>query len=200
MLFRSGEGYYSVVQHEEPVHQGLVHEKLRQGYQVFSRQGFSGFHSNGFKFRTLIGFPDVKEYGFYHDSLKYPDVYFNHYKSVDDRKVIKQVIESINMLPRAFAYILTINTHLPFELPESEKKGLLYSELYKKVGKLFPTVESFDQYFLIVSQLEFLSTELAKTGIEKIVIVGDHPPPFLEKSEREFYSPKNVPTIMLTSK
>ena len=75
-----------------------------------------------------------------------------------------------------------------------------YEELFSKIGKLFPTTETFDQYYLILSQLKTLSNELSKSRIEKIVLVGDHPPPFLEKSEREFYSPKNVPTIMLTSK
>jgi hypothetical protein len=195
LLNKSGEAYYSVVQHEKMLDQGLVHAKKLQGYKVFSRQGFSGFHSNGFKFRKLIGFEDVKEYSYYRDSLRFPEVYFNHYKSVDDRMVIADAMQQFKNSNKAFGYILTINTHLPFELPVAEKNRQSYRQTSKQLLKEFPTIESFDQFYLLMTQLEAICTLTAAYNIERVVVVGDHPPPFLQSSERDLYSSKFVPSL-----
>lgn len=197
LLNKSGEAYYSVVQHQHSIQQGLIHLKLHQGYKVFSRQGFSGFHSNGFKFRKLIGFDDVKEYTYYRDSLDFPEVYFNHYKAVDDRIVIADAIREMKKYDKVFGYILTINTHLPFELPAVEKNSQLYKEMSKGHLKQFPTVESFDQFYLLVNQLEEIGKLISENGIQKVVLVGDHPPPFLKSSERNLYSSKFVPSLIV---
>ena len=197
LLNKSGEAYYSVVQHEKQIHQGLVNAKRNQGFQVLSRQGFSGFHSNGYKFRKLIGFSDVKEYSYYRDSLHYPDVFFNHYKSVDDRLIIDQITKELIKFPKSFGYLLTINTHLPFELPGSEKKNLSYVEATKQLKKYFPTDESFDQFYLILEQLKHAAKQVTLNNIHKVVIVGDHPPPFLKSNERNLYSSKFVPSVTL---
>jgi hypothetical protein len=199
LLNKSGEAYYSVVQHEKMLDQGLVHAKKLQGYKVFSRQGFSGFHSNGFKFRKLIGFEDVKEYSYYRDSLRFPEVYFNHYKSVDDRMVIADAMQQFKNSNKAFGYILTINTHLPFELPIDEKRKNTYEVVHSNYRKYFPTDESFDQYYLILSQLEEVARLIIENNIQKVVLVGDHPPPFLKKIEREVCSAKFVPDLIISS-
>jgi hypothetical protein len=39
---------------------------------------------------------------------------------------------------------------------------------------------------------------LKNNPIDKLVIVGDHPAPFLKNDERDFYSKKYVPTIILS--
>ncbi len=197
LLNKSGEAYYSVVQHQKAIQEGLVQQKLQQGYRVFSRQGFSGFHSNGSKFRKLIGFEDVKEYVYYRDSLRFPDVYFNHYKAVDDRIVFADAMQEMKKSDKIFGYILTINTHLPFELPNGDKKSQSYKELSASFLNQFPTMESFDQFYLLVNQLEELCKLIYNNSIQKVVVVGDHPPPFLKSSERSIYSAKFVPSLMI---
>jgi len=195
LLNKSGEAYYSVVQYEKMLDQGLVHAKKIQGYKVFSRQGFSGFHSNGFKFRKLIGFEDVKEYSYYRDSLRFPEVYFNHYKAVDDRRVIEDAMQQFKKSNKIFGYVLTINTHLPFELPVSEKKRQSYRQTSKQLLKEFPTIESFDQFYLLMTQLEDICKLTDAHNIQRVVVVGDHPPPFLQSGERDLYSSKFVPSL-----
>jgi hypothetical protein len=175
--------------------QGLVHAKKLQGYKVFSRQGFSGFHSNGLKFRKLIGFEDIKEYSYYRDSLRFPEVYFNHYKSVDDRMVFSDAMQQFKNSNKAFGYILTINTHLPFELPVAEKNRQSYRQTSKQLLKEFPTIESFDQFYLLMTQLEDICKLTSAYNIQRVVVVGDHPPPFLQSSERDLYSSKFVPCL-----
>lgn len=197
LLNKSGEAYYSVVQHEKQIYQGLVHAKLKQGYRVLSRQGFSGFHSNGYKFRKLIGFSDVKEYAFYRDSLHFVEVFFNHYKAVDDRLVISHIANEFVKNQKTFGYLLTINTHLPFELPLTEKKKNTYIEARQQLKRFFLTDESFDQFYLIMDQLKLIARQISSNGLEKVVIVGDHPPPFLKSNERDLYSAKFVPSITL---
>ena len=82
---------------------------------------------------------------------------------------------------KAFLYILTINTHLPFHT----QTGM--SEL-----------ES--QYQRIKQQFSSLANLLKKYPVNKLVIVGDHPPPFLTKSERSHYSSMFVPGQIIEKK
>ncbi len=53
------------------------------------------------------------------------------------------------------------------------------------------------QYKWIKEQFSYLSVLLKKCPVDKLVIVGDHPPPFLTESERGYYSPKFVPALII---
>ena len=56
------------------------------------------------------------------------------------------------------------------------------------------------QYQRIKHQFSFLANLLKKYPINKLVIVGDHPPPYLTESERRHYSFMFVPALIIEKK
>jgi hypothetical protein len=82
---------------------------------------------------------------------------------------------------KAFLYILTINTHLPF---------------YTQTG--ISELES--QYQRIKQQFSFLANLLKEYPVNKLVIIGDHPPSFLTESEKSNYSSMFVPALIIEKK
>jgi hypothetical protein len=52
----------------------------------------------------------------------------------------------------------------------------------------------------ISEQYTQLANLLKKYPVNKLVIVGDHPPPFFTRSEIDQYSTKFVPSVIITHK
>jgi ABC-type iron transport system FetAB permease component len=176
---KSGEAYYSVIQHGYSDIKGLAQYKNQAGYNTIALQSFSGYYSNGYHFRTSAGFKQIKDFSFFKNLA--PVNYNNHYISVNDEAVFDYGFRQLSNECKAFLYILTINTHLPFHT----QSGV--SELGS-------------QYDRIKQQFTYLAALLKKYPVNKLVIVGDHPPPFLTESERNHYSFKFVPALIIEKK
>jgi hypothetical protein len=56
------------------------------------------------------------------------------------------------------------------------------------------------QYQRIKHQFSFLANLLKEYPVNKLVIVGDHPPPFLTEFERSHNSSKFVPALIIEKK
>jgi hypothetical protein len=94
--------------------------------------------------------------------------------------------------PRSFAYVLTLNTHLPISpvpIPEDlrqicgERAAGADCELVAAHGAL----------------LDALSQRLQRVPAGTLVlIVGDHAPPFSLLSERQSFDPNHVPALLLS--
>lgn len=173
---KSGEAYYSVIQHGFSDIMGLAQYKNQAGYNTMALQSFSGYYSNGYHFRSSAGFNQIKEFSFFKNGSTIN--YNNHYISVNDEVVFDYGIKQLSKENKAFLYIVTINSHLPFHTQRGK------SEL-----------ES--QYNRIKEQFSYLAALLKKYPVDKLVIVGDHPPPFLTESERSHYSSKFVPALII---
>ena len=173
---KSGEAYYSIIQHGFSDINGIAQQKKEAGYNTIALQSFSGFYSSGYHFRKAAGFNSIKDFSFFRQLA--PTNYSNHYISVNDEAVFDYGFKKLSNQNKAFLYILTINTHLPFHT----QTGM--SEL-----------ES--QYQRIKQQFSFLANLLKKYPLNKLVIVGDHPPPFLTEFERSQYATKYVPTLII---
>ena len=176
---KSGEAYFSVIQHGFSDVKGIVQYKKIAGYNTVALQSFSGFYSNGYHFRKSTGFDQIKEFSFFKNESAIN--YNNHYISVNDEVVFDYGIKQLSQENKAFLYILTINSHLPFHTQNGK------SEL-----------ES--QYNRIKEQFAYLAVLLKQYPVDKLVIVGDHPPPFLTESERSHYSSKFVPALIVERK
>lgn len=176
---KSGEAYFSVIQHGFSDVKGIVQYKKNAGYNTVALQSFSGFYSNGYHFRKSTGFDQIKEFSFFKNESAIN--YNNHYISVNDEVVFDYGIKQLSQENKAFLYILTINSHLPFHIQSGK------SEL-----------ES--QYNRIKEQFAYLAVLLKQYPVDKLVIVGDHPPPFLTESERSHYSSRFVPALIVERK
>jgi hypothetical protein len=146
------------------------------GYNTISLQSFSGYYSNGYHFRQIAGFKQIKDFSFFKKESAIN--YNNHYISVNDEAVFEYGLKQLARENKAFLYILTINSHLPF---------------HNQIGK--SELES--QYNRIKEQFSYIAALLKKYPVDKLVIVGDHPPPFLTESERSHYSSKFVPALII---
>jgi len=173
---KSGEAYYSIIQHGFSDINGIAQQKKEAGYNTTALLSFSGFYSSGYHFRKAAGFNSIKDFSFFRQLA--PTNYTNHYISVNDEAVFDYGFKQLSKQNKTFLYILTINTHLPFHT----QTGM--SEL-----------ES--QYQRIKQQFSFLANLLKKYPINKLVIVGDHPPPFLTEFERSHYATKYVPALII---
>ena len=118
----------------------------------------------------------IKEFSFFKNESAIN--YNNHYISVNDEAVFDYGFKQLRKENKAFLYILTINSHLPFHTQSGK------SEL-----------ES--QYNRIKEQFAYLAVLLKQYPVDKLVIVGDHPPPFLTEFERSHYATKYVPALII---
>ena len=176
---KSGEAYFSVIQHGFSDVNGIVQYKKIAGYNTVALQSFSGFYSNGYHFRKSTGFDQIKEFSFFKNESAIN--YNNHYISVNDEVVFDYGIKQLSKENKAFLYILTINSHLPFHTQNGK------SELESQFNR-------------IKEQFSYLAALLKKYPVDKLVIVGDHPPPFLTESERSHYSSRFVPALIVERK
>ncbi|MEI7589348.1 MAG: hypothetical protein WCJ68_07620, partial [Chitinophagia bacterium] len=90
-----------------------------------------------------------------------------------------------------------INTHLPFRLTNKQKQDpdfLKFTSVYKNK---FPTEQSLDRYFRMSKELSNLASLINKSDVDKVLIIGDHPPPFIYKVERNLFLPNIVPAIII---
>ncbi len=173
---KSGEAYYSIIQHGFSDINGIAQQKKEAGYNTIALQSFSGFYSSGYHFRKAAGFNIIKDFTYFRQLA--PINYNNHYISVNDEVVFNYGFQQLSKQNKAFIYILSINSHLPFHT----QTGM--SEL-----------ES--QYLRIKQHFSFLANLLKKYPVNKLVIVGDHPPPFLTEFERSHYATKYVPALII---
>lgn len=200
LLNKQGEAYFSVVNHNGLDIQGLVQKKVAQNYHTIAMQSFPGSYSLGEKFKKLIGFTQFKDYHFFHDSLNKEENHNNHYAAVNDEEVFKYIFEYANKYDKTFSYCLTINTHLPFALTYSEKQNLNFIKFKGLFKPMFPSEETLERYYRMSQELKCISELVNKNKIDKILIIGDHAPPFIFKQERKLFSSSLVPVILIEKK
>jgi len=192
LLNKTGEAYYSIIQNRPNAPNSIIQHKNKEGYYTSAYQSFSGFHSSGYWFRKSLGFKTINDLIIFRDSLHFPVNYNNHYEAVNDEIVFEYGIKKAFSHRKSFTYILTINTHLPFKGTANIKILSSY-----EIGAL-PSQEALEQYSRIKEQFNFIAELLKNNPIDKLVIVGDHPAPFLKNDERAFYSKKLVPAIIIS--
>jgi phosphoglycerol transferase MdoB-like AlkP superfamily enzyme len=101
---------------------------------------------------------------------------------------------------KTFTFCLTINTHLPFSLPIEETMRPEYLNLKGKLNSLFPTEQTFQRYYRMKQELNYLAALIKNSEADRILIIGDHAPPFLFKEERKLYLPNLVPALFIERK
>ncbi|WP_264898803.1 sulfatase-like hydrolase/transferase [Sediminibacterium sp. TEGAF015] len=90
---------------------------------------------------------------------------------------------------KCFSYLLTVNSHLPFN--DNNFIGTNYKLPFgNNSGNL---TEANAQMQRIISFLGYVAQELDSTRFQKVLIVGDHMPPFNAKNLRLLYENKYVP-------
>lgn len=197
LLNKEGEAYFSVINHDKCEIKGLVQKKNEENYKTLAVQPFDGTYSVGTKFKKLIGFQDFKDYKYFHDTLKYNTIFNNQYQSVLDEQVFSYLFENTKKSTKNFSYCLSINTHLPFHLTRRQRKDPNYITFAKQNANKFPDEKVLQRYYRMKQELATIASLIDKTDVDKVLIVGDHVPPYLFKIERDLFYPNIVPAILI---
>lgn len=200
LLNKEGEAYFSVINQNKCDIIGLIQKKNESNYKTMAVQSFPGSYSLGYKFNSLIGFQEFKEYKFFHDTLGKSNNYNNHYTSINDEEIFSYVFTNLPKNKKSFTYCLTINTHLPFALSKQEKNRTEFLNLKKKYSAIFPSEQTIERYYRMKQELIFLAQLIKNSEADRILIIGDHAPPFIFKEERKLYKPNLVPAIFIEKK
>ena len=200
LLNKEGEAYFSVINHDTCDIKSLIQKKKEGGFSTLAVQPFMGAYSVGTKFKKLIGFSNFKDYKFFHDTLGYAPVFNNQYTAVKDEAVFEWIFKNANSTNKSFTYCLTINTHLPFHLNQRINNNPLYKPFTEKYKKYFPSTQTLKRYFRMSEELSFLASLVNKYDVDRILIVGDHAPPYIFKEERSLFADQLVPAIIIQKK
>ncbi len=200
LLNKEGEAYFSVINHNSCDIKSLIQKKKEAGYTTMAVQPFMGAYSVGARFKKLIGFSNFKDYSFFHDTLGYAPVFNNQYTAVKDEAVFEWIFKNTSSAKKSFTYCLSINTHLPFHLNQRVNKNPLYKPFTEKYKNYFPSTQSLKRYFRMSEELSYLAALINKYDVDRVIIVGDHAPPYLFKEERSLFSDHLVPAIIIQKK
>ncbi|MEI7831260.1 MAG: hypothetical protein WCI31_15890 [Prolixibacteraceae bacterium] len=178
--------------------------KLSSIFSIKKRQGYFniGVHSCvGNMFERNIWWRNIEiENAFFEEDL----IIKNNFKlklnfdtpfaSVNDEDAF-DYIQSVDMHHgKYFAYLLTENTHLSFN--GSYKDMYPFKNYAIKDEQL--SDECKNQVIRLKNLLGYFANNLDSTKWKKILIVGDHMPPYLSKAERSFYNDKFVPYCLVS--
>jgi hypothetical protein len=121
--------------------------------------------------------------------------YESPFTAVNDEDAFRFIQSKTSVKGKQFVYLLTENAHLPFkgkiDSPTSSKFFSVEKEPYL-------SEEAKNQNKRITNFLNYVAKNLDVYKFQKILIVGDHMPPFLNKNDREFYSDELVPYVIVT--
>ena len=173
--------------------------KNKQGYTTY---GFHSFSENMFNRKIWwhnIGVQNEhfkESYIQYNANKKIKIVEESPFPSVDDQDMFNYMLLKTKDNKKVFSYLLTENTHLPFKLNVIENEPVLKF----KIESLPISNEAQNQLKLIKNTVSSFIQKLDTNRWNKIIIMGDHNPPYLDIRDRNYYSFKEVPYILIYKK
>ena len=200
LLNKEGEAYFSVINHNKCDIKNLIKKKAEQQYKTMAVQPFDGTYSVGAKFKKLIGFETFRDYKFFHDSLGLKTIFNNQYQSVLDEEVFAYIFENLRKSTKNFTYCLSINTHLPFHLTKEQKDEITFIKFREIYKNKFPNDEVMEMYYRMNQELTSIANLINKSDVDKVLIIGDHAPPYIFKNERNLFATDYVPSILIEKK
>jgi hypothetical protein len=115
--------------------------------------------------------------------------------SVNDEEAFDFIQAKSSASGKQFSYFLTENSHLPFK-GKIKKSGIHHLFNIDSDTKL--SEEAKNQSKRISNFLVYVANHFDSNKFQKLIIVGDHMPPFLKKEDRAFYSDQFVPYCIVT--
>ena len=155
---------------------------------------YHGFSSNFFhrnKWWSKIGFV---EQNFYNDLKNLKKKCGSFLVGKCDQDMISEVFKNANV-HKGFYYLLTLNTHYPY------KPNIVDYDFFKKCKN--EKIEDSVCYLVQIykENLKKIIDELKNSNKKiKVIITGDHKPPFLKKEEQNYFPNNEVLDIQITKK
>ena len=199
LMQKEPAAYYSVLSSGPQEHQTLITRMKQQGKTTMAFFPFQWHYGNAFLFRKRLGFDHIFSISELRAKLS-PNVSANtenQYDALDDEVALSEAVRQASSQPKTFSYVLTINTHMPFQLANKHKISPDYQAFVSRWGTHFPTETSIDHYFRILALFKALALSLTDGVLDEVVIVGDHAAPFTNDAERKLFSSSTVPYLFL---
>ena len=174
----------------------IFNYKKEQGFETFAFHPFSGkMFSRSIWWKNLgatnIFFRD--DYNIEHPLSNYNIDKQAHFPSVKDEIFFDYINEKSKTYSKRYVYYLTVNSHLPYIHKINDK----YPDSSFNLKTLSISGEAINQLTHIKNFIIYVARHLSIYNWDKIVIVGDHRPPFYTKRERDFYQEGWVPYFIL---
>lgn len=191
-------GYFLNKKSAETPFRSIFDEKKLQGYETF---GFHPYTGRMF-FRSIwwknLGIQNLYFREQYQLEYKIKENELNgeahYFPSVKDEIFFDYVINKTKNTPKKFVYYLTLNSHIPYKtLGKDHDPTNLFD-----ISKMEISDQARSQLIHIKNLLEYFSQKIESKDWDKILIVGDHMPPFLTLQDRGFYEDGKVPYLLIT--
>lgn len=165
-----------------------------RGYSTWAGHGNRGTFYDRRRVYPALGFRQVsfdKQFAGADDHQICPKYLF--FPGACDRLAFRAALAFLEAKPKAFAHVMTLDTHFPLR-PDAGRRvecpsGLLLDD------------ESLCLYVRRISEvLRELAAELtrASNGPDAVYLYGDHRPPYAVTFLREAFAPESVPFVKLT--
>lgn len=180
-------------------------KNLKSIFQIKKKQGYVTNAIHSYKASMFerdiwwknIGVDDV----YFSNDVQYKNKYKNKlnndtpFISVNDEDAFDFIQSKTSATNKQFSYLLTENSHLPFK-GVINKPGLNY--LFDIDNEVKLSEEAKNQNKRITSFLIYVANHFDSNKFQKLIVVGDHMPPFLKKDDRSFYSDQFVPYFIIS--
>lgn len=200
LLGREPAAYYSAIHRGTAGCETLVSRMKHAGKKTVAIFPFSGHFGQALAFRKQLGFDNIlsrNEMQADSSGHRLPVNRENHYGSLDDEVAVHAGMQALAQGGPVFVYVVTINTHLPFQLARETKESAAYQSFARQWRMRFPSEACFEHFYRLQTLLDFIATELEPGLADEVVVVGDHPPPFISHEDRAFYAATSVPYVVL---
>ncbi len=192
-----GKYQYFVNPDSAGVYQSIISIKKRQGYYIIGAHSFSGKMFQRSLWWKNIGI----DTSYFMENILEMDKkaesllnYSTPFSSVNDEQAFSYVNTPTIPGSKKFAYFLTENSHLPYNELNPQKK--IHDSVYYNNSQLSDDANY--QLQRIQDLLFYFIKYSDKNVWSKILIVGDHMPPYSRESNRRFYSSLYVPYLILS--
>ncbi len=194
LLNLSGDYRFFLNKGESKNYRSIFDLKLNHGYQTIGVHSYRGQMFERDLWWKNIG---IRSSYFMEDILLNKNYrlqlnYETPFTSCQDEDAF-DFIQSKVGIQKVFGYLLCENSHLPFngDFKDQEVPGIFRKSSYSLSD------EAINQLIRIKEFLGYLAKNLDKSKWSKVLIVGDHMPPYVRKTDRDFYSDEQVPYLLI---
>lgn len=174
---------------------GCLPARLRAaGYATFGIHGNAKHFYNRSLVYPALGFSHTKFYDDYAASGRsFKVCRYEAFQGACDDQVFDDALAFLAQHPRAYAHVMTLDTHFPLGVSElgddrcGRVRGLNDSALCLYVNQL-------GNYLAKVGR----QIRTTRVPPDKVILFGDHAPPFVEGRLRNYFNRQKVPVIVLT--
>lgn len=190
-----GNYQYFIDKKSDTVIRSIFDHKSAQGYQTIAAHPFTGrMFSRSVWWKNLgphhLYFRDdyILDHPFAQKDIE-DDA---HFPSVKDEAFFDYICSKTKDLPKKYVYYLTVNSHLPYKHHTVD----LMPDSNFIISALPISDEAQSQLAHVKNFLLHIAKHISENNFDKVLIVGDHLPPFASMRDRKFYRSGKVPYLI----